>query len=180
VGGVKVPSGGPGTMHAGACFRIVAGGAAALHPPARPMNSTPPACLGFLLLAACGADVRVDRGPDERVWRESEWRDGHLHGAYVLRHENGAVECEGRWMNGLKDGVWTYSFEDGQPARREEYARGVRTGTWTVWWPDGAPRSEGAWVAGDRDGEWSFWSESGAPYARELWDAGTRRSIERF
>jgi antitoxin component YwqK of YwqJK toxin-antitoxin module len=69
--------------------------------------------------------VRRVRNHDGVVILEEHLQDGHRHGAYTQRWENGQLREQGRFYRGVRIGLYRWYGESGALLKEEDYGPGI-------------------------------------------------------
>lgn len=103
-----------------------------------------------------------DAPPPDGPWSEGgvtgELREGHMHGTWVARDEEGRARGGGEFVSGR--GTWTSLHPNGSPHARGPYLGSAPSGAWTFWYESGRVAARGTFRRGDRHGAWTLYRDS--------------------
>ncbi|MBF8149174.1 hypothetical protein ITJ86_04660 [Winogradskyella sp. F6397] len=75
-------------------------------------------------------------------WEEFEFKDGLLHGDYIVFHPNGEVSSHGQYSNGKKHGDELMYYQDGVLNSKQTFKNDVLVGSKYSYFQNGKVRSE--------------------------------------
>jgi antitoxin component YwqK of YwqJK toxin-antitoxin module len=56
---------------------------------------------------------------------EANYRQGKLHGAYLVNYNNGAIHVKGQYKEDMRDGEWIFRDETGKTTQNLHFNRGI-------------------------------------------------------
>ena len=105
---------------------------------------------------------RVEKMSDEDQTKTvMTYRDGLLHGDFLLYSFGGDLLEKGQYIDGEKDGKWTNWTEEGVKTSEIAYVNGERDGKWQIWDEDGNLRCLMFYSSGDKVGNWKIYAANG-------------------
>jgi TPR repeat protein len=89
------------------------------------------------------------------------YRDGKLHGDFLLYHENGNLWREGKYIDNKREGTWKEYHVNGEVSEMRNYTDGSANGSYQQFYENGQLAEMGQFERGDREGEWKEFHENG-------------------
>lgn len=124
----------------------------------------------------------LEKKAEEAVGTLDALRSGKADGAAVTREQSatgGMVWRESNYREGHLDGPQHTYYADGQFRSTEQYCAGQRTGCWVEYYPGGALRREENYAGGMLNGRCRTMGDNGLPLSEEHYSHGVRDGIQR-
>lgn len=93
--------------------------------------------------------------PGNRLEKQMSYKDGFLHGPFIVYDPDGKVLQDLKFFQGKKDGVQKYYFEDGSLLKIENWTKGEKSGEFKTFYIQGYIQTKEVYnKRGQRHGEW--------------------------
>jgi uncharacterized protein (TIGR02145 family) len=114
----------------------------------------------------------VELHENQKMKATVSYRNGKLHGAYLVWNPGGQLVHENHFADGLESGSERQWYDNGQLKSEITRATGTLEGAWIEYYSSGQKDEEGKYAAGKQHGLWVCWFKNGQKKKECNYDAG--------
>jgi antitoxin component YwqK of YwqJK toxin-antitoxin module len=99
--------------------------------------------------------------PNGKIFRESNYVNGKLHGVTKTYYESGALESTETMQNGIFEGPYQKFYENGKVSNEGQYANNEMSGVWKRYFESGELMEEVNFAKNEENGPFRFYHKNG-------------------